>query len=289
MNPSTLEGPNATSKATPTPPAGDKPRRRGISIILAGIAAIAAYALFVEPYWIEVTHYEIQGQVAAPLKIAHLTDLHTHGIGRRERRMLEILAEEKPDLIVITGDSLGRLGARGSHASNYPECRDVYERLHAPLGVWFVRGNWENWETFHGERAFYQEAGVHFLLNASERARPDVSIIGIDDPYTGTPKLDAALVNVPVGAYTIALFHSPAYFDRIAGRVNLCLAGHTHGGQVRLPFWKPMWLPKGCGHYVEGWYGEQGSKMYVSRGLGTSVLPVRLLSRPEIAFITIHP
>ena len=50
-----------------------------------------------------------------------------------------------------------------------------------------------------------------------------------------------------------------------------------------------MWLPKGCGHYLEGWYGEQGSKMYVSRGLGTSVLPVRLLSRPEIAFITIHP
>ena len=79
-----------------------------MSIILAVIAAIAAYAMFVEPYWIEVTHYEIQGQVAAPLKIAHLTDLHTHGIGRRERRMLEILAEEKPDLIVITGDSLGR-------------------------------------------------------------------------------------------------------------------------------------------------------------------------------------
>jgi predicted MPP superfamily phosphohydrolase len=289
MNPSTIEGPNTASKATPAPPAAGKPRRRGVSIILAVIAAIAAYAMFVEPYWIAVTHYEIQGQVAAPLKIAHLTDLHTHGIGRRERRMLEILAEEKPDLIVITGDSLGRLGARGSHASNYPECKDVYEQLHAPLGVWFVRGNWENWETFHGERAFYQEAGVHFLLNASERARPDVSIIGIDDPYTGTPKLDAALLNVPAGTYTIALFHSPAYFDRIAGRVNLCLAGHTHGGQVRLPFLKPMWLPKGCGHYVEGWYGEQGSKMYVSRGLGTSVLPVRLLSRPEIAFITIHP
>ncbi|MGH9714516.1 MAG: metallophosphoesterase [Candidatus Acidiferrales bacterium] len=251
--------------------------------------AITAYAFLVEPYWIEVTHYEIQGNVAAPLKIAHLTDLHTHGIGRRERRMLEILAAEKPDIIVITGDSLGRLGPRGSHRSNYPECRDVYEKLHAPLGVWFVRGNWENWEIFHGERAFYQDAGVHFLLNASEKARYDVTIIGVDDPYTGTAKLDAAMANVSPGTYTIALFHSPAYFDRIAGRVNLCLAGHTHGGQVRLPFLKPLWLPKGCGRFLEGWYEERGTKMYVSRGLGTSVLPVRLFSRPEIAFITIHP
>lgn len=262
---------------------------RAIWSLLAIVLAIAAYAFFIEPYWIEVTHYEIQGNVAAPLKIAHLTDLHTHGIGRRERRMLEILAAEKPDIIVITGDSLGRLGPRGSHQSNYPECKDVYEQLHAPLGVWFVRGNWENWEIFHGERAFYQDAGVHFLLNASEKARPDVSIIGVDDPYTGTAKLDAAMANVPGGAYTIALFHSPAYFDRIAGRVNLCLAGHTHGGQVRLPFLKPVWLPRGCGRYLKGWYEEQGSKMYVSRGLGNSVLPMRLLSRPEIAIITIHP
>jgi predicted MPP superfamily phosphohydrolase len=289
MNPTTIDYPIVETNAASAPPAARKSCARVIWVILLVFATIVAYAFLVEPYWVEVTHYEIQGQVAAPLKIAHLTDLHTHGIGRRERRMLEILAEEKPDLIVITGDSLGQLGPRGSHSSNYAECKDVYEQLHAPLGVWFVRGNWETWDPFRGEKAFYQDAGVHFLLNASESARPDVSIIGVDDPSTGTPKLDAALADAPAGSYTIALFHSPGYFDRVAGRVNLCLSGHTHGGQVRLPFFRPFWLPSGCGRYVEGWYTEQGSKMYVSRGIGTSVIPARLLSRPEIAFITIHP
>jgi predicted MPP superfamily phosphohydrolase len=289
MNPITIEHPIAETNAVPTPVAADTLRRRGACVALVVISAILAYAFLIEPYWIEVTHYEIQGHVAAPLKIAHLTDIHTHGMGRRERRLLEILAEEKPDLIVITGDSLGQLGPRGSHAGNYADCKDLYERLHAPLGVWFVRGNWENWEPFHGERAFYQDAGIHFLLNASESPRPDVLIVGLDDPSTGTPKLDAALADAPAGSYTIALFHSPGYFDRVAGRVNLCLSGHTHGGQVRLPFLRPLWLPTNCGRYVEGWYTDQGSKMYVSRGIGTSVIPARLLSRPEIAFIMIHP
>lgn len=266
-------------------PAADsshKKRKWGAAALLV-LAAVAVDSLFVEPYWIEVTHHQIQGAVAVPLKIAQLSDLHTHGLGRRERRMLEILAAEKPDIILITGDSVG------VRRGNYADCKDVYEQLHAPLGVWFVHGNWENIRPLRGERAYYQDAGVRLLLNSSEAARPDVWVVGLDDPYTGTAKLDAALTGVPAGVYTIALFHSPAFFDRIAGRANLCLAGHTHGGQVRLPFLKPLWLPKGCGRFVEGWYEERGSQMYVNRGLGTSGLPARFFCRPEISFITIHP
>jgi uncharacterized protein len=204
-----------------------------VLLIVLGVAAAVDF-FFIEPYRIQVTHYDIQGRVSAPLKIAHVSDLHTHGLGRRERRMLEILAAEKPDIIVIMGDTLGN--RRGN---NYEMSSEVYDRLHAPLCVWFVRGNWENERPFGRGRAFYYEGGLHFLLNANEAARPDVWIIGLDTPYTGTAKLDTALVGVPSGAYKIALFHSPAYFDRIAGRVNLCLAGHTHGGQARLPFVNP--------------------------------------------------
>jgi uncharacterized protein len=247
------------------------------------ILPVIVDGFLIEPYWIEVTHHDLQGSVAAPLKIAHLTDLHTHGLGPRERHMLRILNQEKPDIILIIGDTVA------TRAGNYRECKEVYDQLHAPLGVWFVHGNWENSKPFHAERAYYQDAGVHFLLNANAAARPDVWLIGLDDPYSGAAKLDTALAGVPANTYTIALFHSPGFFDRIAGRVNLCLAGHTHGGQVRLPFLKPLWLPKGCGRFVEGWYEQQGSQMYVSRGLGTSLLPVRFFCRPEIAFITIHP
>jgi hypothetical protein len=242
--------------------------------------------VFVEPYRVEATHYEITGAVSAPLKIAQLTDLHTHGIGRRERRVFAILGAEKPDVIVITGDSLAGYGG------TYEDCKEVYEQLHAPLGVWFVRGNWENDHPIRPakrEREFYEGAGVHFLLNANSQLRPDVWLIGLNDPSSGFVRLDTALAGIPQGSYKIALFHAPGYFDRIAGQVNLVLAGHTHGGQVRIPFVPTFWLPEDSGHYLEGWYEKSGSKMYVNRGLGWTALPIRFLCRPEVAIITVEP
>jgi len=274
---------DAVSRAHPAEASRRRRVRWPIVVLLLVAIAVAVDGLFIEPYWIETTHFDIQGPVISPLKIAQLCDLHTHGLGRRERRMLEILDAEKPDIIVIVGDSLANT------RNDYSKARELYEQLHAPLGVWFVRGNWENMKTLHHERAFYEEAGIKFLLNANEPARPDVWIVGFDDPMSGTARLDSALAGVPPSAYKIALFHSPIFFDRIAGQVNLCLSGHTHGGQIRLPFLKPLWLPKGCGRYVEGWYEAQDTRMYVNRGLGTSMLPVRFFCRPEITFITVHP
>lgn len=267
-------------------PAGFLPRRwlwPTVALLFILVVAAGIDSLFIEPFRIEVTHFDIQAPIFAPLKIAQLSDLHTHGMGRNERRLLEILDAEKPDAIVITGDCLGNL------AGDYEWCKDLYEQLHAPLGVWFVRGNWEKEHPLHRERLFYHEVGVNLLVNASAAIHPDVWLVGLDDPYSGRARLDAALAGVPPDAYKIAIFHSPGYFDRIGSRVNLCLTGHTHGGQVRLPFLPPLWLPKGCGRFVEGWYESQGSKMYVNRGLGMSNLPIRFLCRPEISFFTLHP
>jgi uncharacterized protein len=265
-------------------------RPRWIARLCAWLLLVAGcYALFIEPYWIQVTYSDMHGDVAAPLKIAHLSDLHTVGIGRRERQLLRILDEEKPDVIVITGDSIGQwIGAYG-HNGDYAQARKLYQKLHAPLGVWFARGNWENAKPVANEQSFYQSAGVHLLLNSGAALRSDVWIAGLDDPRSGNPNVASALAGAPPGAYTILLFHSPGYFGRVEGRVKLCLTGHTHGGQVRLPFVKPFWLPGGSWPYVEGWYEGKGSKMYVSRGLGTSILPIRFLCRPEVSFITIHP
>ena len=240
-------------------------------------------ALFIEPYRLQVTHYEVRGAVGTPLKIAQLSDLHTHGVGRLERKVLAALDAEKPDVIFITGDSIA------SYGGTYQEVKEVYERLHAPLGVWFVRGNWENDKPPRHEKAFYQEVGVHFLLNANAELRPDVWVIGLNDPSSGPVHLDTALAGIPDGAYKVALFHAPAFFDKIAARVNLVLAGHTHGGQVRIPFVYPFWLPKGSGRFLEGWYQDGATKMYVNRGLGMSILPVRFLCPPEVAIIRVHP
>jgi predicted MPP superfamily phosphohydrolase len=249
-------------------------------------AAEAVYALLIEPNWIEVTrgHVYVQapaGALARPLKIAHLSDLHTPGMGRRERRLLTLIEAEQPDLIVVTGDTLAKRGT-------YEAVHQLLSRLHAPLGVWVVRGNWENWRPVKNERTFYGSTGVNFLLNEARPVREGIWIVGLDDPSTGSPDLEAALQSVPPGAFTITLFHSPAYFDQIAARCPLVLAGHTHGGQVRIPLVPPLWLQRGSGRFLAGWYRRGDAQMYIPRGIGTSILPIRFLCRPELAIITVE-
>ena len=264
------------------------PWRRALGIL---VVAAGAYAWGVEPYAIEVTRRTLHAPLDRPLKIAHLTDLHTRGLGRRERKMLAILDSEKPDAIVITGDSVidGDLfGPRPGlpEDPSYARIAPVLRSLHAPLGVWTVRGNWEVIRHMPGERAFYLRNGVRLLSNEAAELRAGVWVAGLDD---ARPNVSLASEGIPPGAFVIGLFHSPANFDLVAGKWPLALAGHTHGGQVRIPMVKPFWLPRGSGRYVAGWYESLGSRLYVSRGIGTSTLPIRFLCRPELAILTIEP
>jgi len=261
-----------------------KSRKGRIVFVLLVVVAVLCVidAFFIEPRWIEVTHHAVAGRVAQPLKIAHLTDLHTKGLGFRERRLLQLLDQEKPDLIVITGDTI-------SSGGTYEQESHLLRELHAPLGTWLVRGNWENWIALRDENDFYRASGVHFLLDTSAEIRPGVWLTGFNDTSFAIANSEKALLNIRDHAYRIALFHAPAFFSQSAGSYDLALAGHSHGGQVRVPFWGPLWLPAGVGPYVHGWFAAGGSQMYVSRGIGTTLLPARFACRPELAIITIHP
>jgi predicted MPP superfamily phosphohydrolase len=258
------------------------PRKRRVAaaILLCLVVALGIDAFWIEPYWIELTRHRVPAALSSPLKIAHLTDLHTSGVGRRERRMIRILEAERPDLIVITGDMI-------NVTSDYPGLHDVLVRLHAPLGVWVVRGNHEDWWPVENEQEFYESAGAKMLLNAGHEVRDDVWLVGFDDLYGGSPKLDESFAGMPESAYRIALFHSPQFFEQVAGRCDLALAGHTHGGQVRLTLIGPLWLPPFSGGFVDGWFERLGTRMYVSRGVGTAILNARFWCRPEIAIITV--
>jgi hypothetical protein len=112
---------------------------RKFLIIFAAVAGliVAVDGSLIEPYRIEVTHSSVQASLTRPLKIAHLSDLHTSGLGRRERKLLLLLDAEHPDVIVITGDTV-------TWGHRYANIRPLLSRLNAPLGVWLVRGNWEN-------------------------------------------------------------------------------------------------------------------------------------------------
>jgi hypothetical protein len=254
-----------------------------LAVLVAAVCILAIDAVLIEPNAVQVTHWNVQDRLNAPLKIAELSDLHVIRFGWRERRVVAVLRSERPDLVVISGDSVGW----GWHYDAVHQVLTAIANTDPPLGVWLVRGNWENWHPVRHERQFYASSGVHFLLNSGALIRPGVWLAGLDDPWTGQANLDRALAGAPAGAYVIALFHSPIFFEHSAGRYDLALTGHTHGGQVRLPPLTPLWLPGGSGPFLSGWYEERGSQMYVSRGVGWSDLPIRLNCRPEIPIITL--
>ena len=257
-----------------------KRRSKRFYALIAISIGLAIYSNQIEPYNIEVTHHHIFAPLKSPIKIAHLSDLHTNGLGRREQKMLAILEAEKPNLIILTGDQI-------LFGGNYDGCREVLKQLQAPLGVYVVPGNHDNWYPPPEGRDFYDSIGLNYLVNQNKQVQEGLWIIGLEDAMTSHPNFEKAKAGVPEAAYKIVFFHSPAAFDEVAGQCDLVFAGHSHGGQVRFPFFKPFYLPRGCNDYVEGWFERDGSKMYVSRGIGTSILPLRFNCRPEISIVTL--
>ncbi len=246
------------------------------------LLGLFSYSRWVEPGWIEVTHHHVVAPLAPPVKIAHVTDLHVNSFGRRERRVIEILGRERPDVILITGDVLGE-------AADWRLAAQVLSRLKAPLGTYFVRGNWESALSEQQEAEMYAASGTVLLRDAAREIRPGLWLIGYDDMITREPHAGAAQESIPRGAYVIALFHAPLMYEYVADKCNLALCGHTHGGQVVIPFVGPMWMPAAAGNFVSGWYAQKSSRLYVNRGVGMSRLHFRFNARPEVAFITLSP
>jgi len=214
--------------------------------------------------------------------------VHTEKFGKREQLLLDLLAAEKPDLILVTGDTI-------TDSKTYSEVGAFLEKLKAPLGVLLVRGNWEHWRPSPEELDVYELSGVKFLNNRGIWVRDDVWVAGIDDLFAGKPDLAKAMVTAPGGqSLRIGIFHSPEYFDEAFSAFDFIFAGHTHGGQIRLPIKGPLFLPPKSGKYVMGWFSRQKSEleksqMYVSRGIGTSVVPARFLCKPELPIIDLVP
>jgi predicted MPP superfamily phosphohydrolase len=248
---------------------------------LLAAAALLLYAFLVEPYWIEVTHHSIGGQVTQPLRIAHLSDLHSRGFGLRERQVVTLVARAGADLIVVTGDVVD--------GDSLEPARELFRGLRAPLGVWVVHGDSDAGAPANDQRAFYGSVGAHFLDNEGAAVRDDLFIVGLADAASARSDPGTALGAAPAASFKLALFHAPDEFTQVAGLFHLGLAGHSHGGQVRMPGFAALWRPVGGRRYIQGWYTANRSNLYVSRGLGTALVPARFFCRPEIALIEIRP
>jgi predicted MPP superfamily phosphohydrolase len=213
-----------------------------------------------------------------------VSDLHVSEINDIHWQMLAQIQALKPDLVLVTGDLVDERNAVADVA-------DLLAGYQAPRGTWAVPGNRE-----HATDAVYELSvalkmrKLGLLINRATQVEDGFWIVGVDDPTGRFDDLRGALDGVPDGATRILLGHSPDIVERIAhSPFDLVLVGHTHGGQVNLPFFDGAWvLPGPSSHYVKGLYNVHGSPLYVNRGIGTAKLPIRLGARPEITHFTFH-
>jgi len=192
------------------------------------------------------------------------------------------LDEDPPDIIAITGDQI-------SDRSDSATCLGFMSDLHARIGIWAVQGNWEHYVNWTGQtlRENLAEVNVTLLLNQAQRLEePGIWIAGTDDPSLERDRLSQTLEGTE--GFVVLLAHSPAIMKRASGGVDLILAGHTHGGQVRLPLLGAPWGTRIGGGYNYGIYEENDTIMYVTSGVGMAHLPIRFLCPPEIAYITLR-
>ncbi len=268
--------------------------KRPFIIILITLLFLFVAKAYYDTHSIEVRHYKIKnsslGDVLGGLKIAQLSDLHIRSIGLMEKQILEILKGEKPDLILITGDSIEFRGP-------YAAAISFFHQLKPSLGTFAVLGNTE-YSNENGSCIFCHEEKSRslrkkpnpiILRNSSVALKINgrtINVIGVDDPVTKKNNLRGAIRKIDPEAPSILLAHSPEVFEEASGfKIDLLLCGHTHGGQIFLTkYFRNIFPLEVSLEFIEGFFQESKVLMYVSKGVGTSRLPFRLGIKPEITF-----
>lgn len=283
-------------------------RRRLLRGLLGGGVAVGALggAGVAQGYRFGVTrHTRALPGLRAPLRVAFLTDLH-YGLyiqAGSVRQWVEATNALHPDLILLGGDQLDR------RVDVPPEpLLTELARLRAPLGAYGVWGNHDygsfgkyggrqygpprpDWQAKREElRQAFAAHGVTVLRDEGRALRPDLYLGGVDDLWHGQPSPKKALAGAE-GRATLLVSHNPDLLPTLPLPAGLVLCGHTHGGQVRLPFLGAPMVPSDYGQkYAMGWVtGAHATPAYVSRGLGMSGLPFRNLCEPEIALFELQP
>lgn len=270
------------------------------ALILWGIAGlilsgIAFDAMYIEPFRLRVTRLSLPGPAFLadrPLRILQLTDTHVERITRREADVINQVDTVQPDLIVLTGDyvNLDYL----SDPTAIQETRSFFSRLHAPYGIYAVSGSVESPEEL---RRLVDGLPINVLDDAVIRvpiSNQELYIVGVTNRHDNdrASQLHRLMDQVPAGAYSILLYHKPDLIEAAAQEgIDLYFAGHTHGGQVQMPFIGPVITLSEYGkEYAEGLHTLGPTTLYVSHGLGMEGfgLPrARFLCPPEIVVMDI--
>lgn len=279
----------------------NKLRRSRVKLILFALlcllAFLALWAFVIEPSRLVLreTRITLPSRPASlkGLRIAVISDLHAGSpyiTIEKIHQIVEMTNSAQPDLILLPGDFVIQ-GVPGGSFMEPEVVASALKGLRARLGVFATLGNHDWW--YNGERVkrALENAGIKALENDAAMIERDGAIIwiaGISDKWAGKPDIASALARVNDGAQIIALTHNPDIFPSIPARVALTIAGHTHGGQVSLPIIGRPITPSDYGQrYASGHVVEGSKSLFVTTGVGTSILPVRFRVPPEISLLTI--
>jgi uncharacterized protein len=267
-------------------------RRRFLAGLGAAGAAVGADAFGLEAHRVVVSRHNVRVPGLPPalagLRIAQIADVHLPGNQLAARHALEHVQRERPEIVLLNGDMTESADAAG-------EVREFAAAARGTLGTVAVLGNWEYRIGLVGERmrAVYRDAGVDLLINEAkvlDVGGASLVLVGLDDTLMGRPDLPRARAGLVPGGTEICLVHEPDFADQSwpadSDRPALLLAGHTHGGQIRIPLLPPV-KPAGAGRFLEGWYRDTFAPLYVSRGIGTTEIPARFRCRAELPIFTL--
>jgi predicted MPP superfamily phosphohydrolase len=284
-------------------PRWPKRLRVALEVIILLLGVLVFWAFLVEPNRLvirqQAIHIDNWPQELNGLRIAVIADIHAGAPFINEKKLRTIVErtnELHPDLIVILGDYL--TGNGWIRRTIEPEVfAPILKNLSAPLGVYSVLGNHDWWYNGGKVRRGLESNGIKVLedevveVNAGGTS---LRLVGLSDLWTrpvqtSAAHIEATVNKVPPGATMIALAHNPDIFPRLPQRVPLLLAGHTHGGQVRFPLIGSVVHSSELGdRYESGHVFENNHHLFVTTGIGTSILPVRFGVPPEIVLLTIN-
>ena len=277
----------------------DKKRRtrKYISMILIIFILLFCVWIVWGNYSLQTSVYEVKlpanEEEIEGFTIVQISDLHNAEFGKEQNRLIEEINRQEPDIIAVTGDLVD------SAHTDVETAMIFMEKAVTIAPVYYITGNHEGWieESVYEElKVQMEKLGVHILENEAEiflYANTSMTLAGVHDP--DMPGNNVVLVKNAINAlmedkqgYTILLSHRPELFDVYAeSGVDLVLTGHAHGGQFRIPFIGGVVAPNQgmFPKYSEGTFTRKDTTMVVSRGLGNSVIPIRINNRPEIVVI----
>ena len=280
-------------------------RRSFLKGAMFGAGGLALYAGVFERHWLEIVHKEISisglPEAFDGMKVAQLSDIHLDEFTEPFllRESIDEINRAKPDMVLLTGDYVSaEVLPRNLTAKATWQCGSMLSRIECPQR-YAIFGNHDVWAGEEHVGEALTTNGITVLKNSYlplERSGARMWLAGVDDPVCGKPDPDQAIpasIRNKAGEPIILMCHAPDFVDELrdhpAGRaVSFVLSGHTHGGQIRLPFVGPLHLPPGGRNYVEGMFQVGSMQLYVNRGIGSVGVPFRFDCRPEITIFTLR-